>query len=75
MAARREVEAAKLSEDEIWVSIISKFALLELPIENRIEMMLQAMNDDKSLIQHYLKLCVRQNLIGETLMTEVLSQL
>lgn len=75
MAAKREQEAASLEEDEIWVAIVSKFALMEFPIENRVEMLLQAVGGDKAIIKNALISCVKSSLISEEVAEEMLNHI
>ena len=74
MAEIREKEAAELDDSEIWMAIISKFALLDMPIESKIEMMMQA-TGEKEIVIKALKACVANNLIQQSQADEIIDQL
>ena len=74
MADTREKEAAELDDSEIWMTIISKFALLDMPIEPKIEMMMQA-TGDKEIVVKALEACVANHLIQQSQADEIIEQL
>ena len=51
MASKREQEAETLEDSEIWMAIVSKFVLMEFDLDNRAEMLLQAVGGDKEIIK------------------------
>ena len=75
MAAEREQDAANLEDTEIWVAIVSKFVLMDFPIENRAEMLLQAVGGDKEIIINALIACVKSSLNTENAADEMLNQI
>ena len=72
MAAKREQEAEKLDETEIWISIVSKFVTMEFDISNRAEMLMQAVGGDKEIIRNALVACVKSELISNDQAEEML---
>lgn len=74
MAETREKEAAELDDNEIWMTIVSKFALLDMPIDAKIEMMMQA-TGDKEIVIKALNACVANNLIQQSQASEIIDQL
>lgn len=72
MAARREQEAALLSDEEIYKSIISKFIqLVQFPIEDRANMIFDAIVDNRFVYEE-LKQLSSQGIIGSEDMIKLL---
>lgn len=73
MAAQREQEASQLQDDEIWASIVSKFVLLEFPVKNKAEMLLQACGNDQEIIEKALQSCVTSSIINQDQASEMIA--
>ena len=74
MAARREEEAANLEEIEIYISIVSKFIKLDMSLESKVEMMIQACGEETILID-VLKECVSKEILTDEDIIEYLQLL
>lgn len=75
MAETRENEASELGDGEIWMSIVSKFVLLDMPIDSKIEMMLLATGNEREIVEKALQASVKNNLIQESQANEILEKI
>lgn len=75
MAERREEEASTLSDLDVWTTIVSKFVLLDQPVDMRIAMMLSALGEDKNLLLEALEACVDRGMITEVQYKSILNEL
>jgi tetrahydromethanopterin S-methyltransferase subunit H len=73
MASKREKEAEVLEDSEIWMAIVSKFVLMEFDLNNRAEMLMQAVGGDKEIIRKALSECVKHELVTEDQADEMLT--
>ncbi len=68
----REQEVSSLSDFEIWKSVVMKFVLLELPLQQRIDMIMQAVGGNIDLIIAVLSASMENDALKKSEVKQVL---
>ncbi|MCH8907791.1 MAG: hypothetical protein IH840_11940 [Candidatus Heimdallarchaeota archaeon] len=71
MASKREEEAGALDDNHIWMTIISKFVLMEFPITDKVTMMIDAVGGDQLVVINALEASVKNELISQDQANEI----
>lgn len=72
---KREEEAAQLSDFDIWYSVVCKFIVMEMPVEARVEMIMQTIGDMPEMIDAVLKAALDDDEINNDMVNEIIEAL